>query len=313
MIAELKDLSIVVLSYNRKAEVERNVEALCRLGRLHGFQLIVVDNASTDGSHAAIQELGFRFPDLLSILNSENVGAAEGRNLGWQRATGAFILSIDEDVEVDVGQMREMCTVMRDNPEVGVISPKIKDALSGRVLNNFGDRRRTLPTFYEGCHLVRRGAMEQVGYHDPRCFAAGEGFDYSVRMHAAGFSVLYVPEVVVIHRDRPRNTGENTQRRRLWVQTFSRLYFKHFPVRMATLFACRYLARHVLSGGRAFGIGYAATLPRWTLSGAREGWKQQRVVPAHTIAYYSNLDYPRDLGQQPLFRKLLSRISKRHA
>ncbi|HEX8360777.1 MAG TPA: glycosyltransferase [Longimicrobium sp.] len=308
---DLRELSVVVLCYNRREEVERTIPALCRLRAGHGFQLVVVDNASTDGSREALRALAAEHPGLELVLNEQNLGGAGGRNSGWRRATGRYILSIDEDITIGAEQMRAMCERMDADPRIGVLSPRIRDAASGRIINDVGEGGRQLPSFYEACHLIRREAMEVVGYGDPECFAAGEGFDYTLRMHAAGYIVYHAPEVVVVHRDRVRQGGENAHRRRLWVETFTGLYFKHFPLPTAVLFTTRYLVSQALSGARVFGIGYAATLPRWALAGARGGWRRRAVVPHDTVAFYTRPDHPRDFGNQPLLRKAVRSLRAR--
>ncbi|CAA9351997.1 MAG: hypothetical protein AVDCRST_MAG68-3728 [uncultured Gemmatimonadetes bacterium] len=307
----LADLSVVVLSYNRREEIERAIPGLCGLAAEHGFQLIVVDNASTDGSREALRGIAAGHPALELLLNEENLGAAGGRNAGWRRAAGRYILSIDDDITVGVEQMRAMCARMDADPRIGVLSPRIREAATGQVLNDFGDEPCQIPTFYEACQLVRREAVEVVGYGDPGCFAAGEGFDYTLRMHVAGYVAFYVPDVEVVHRDRVREGGESAHRRRMWVETFTALYFKHFPVRTALLFTTRFLVTQALSGARVFGVGYAVTLPRWALAGARGGWKRRAVAPRETVRYYTRVDHPRDFGNRPLLHKVMKSLRAR--
>ncbi len=307
----LEMLSVVVLCYNRRDEVERTVPALCRMRQEHGFQLVVVDNRSTDGTREALERIAAEHPGVEVVLNEANLGGAGGRNSGWRRAAGRYILSIDEDITLGAEQMRALCALMDADPRIGVLSPRIQDAASGRVINDVGDEGRQLPSFYEACHLIRREAMEVVGYGDPQCFAAGEGFDYTLRMHAAGYIVYYTPEVMVVHHDRVRAGGEHAHRRRLWVETFSGLYFKHFPLRTAVLFTTRYLLSQAFSGARVFGLGYAATLPRWALAGARGGLRRRAVVPRETVAFYTRPDHPRDFGNQPLLRKAVRSLRTR--
>jgi GT2 family glycosyltransferase len=301
---DLSDVSIVVLSCNRRDTLQRNLAVLVELVERTGCELIVVDNASADGSRQMIEavlqcRVGTRF-----LASGVNLGVAAGRNAGWRLAERDFILNIDDDTLISAGAVATMLAAMQGRPEIGVLSPRIVHAASGIAQFSFEESDPILSNFHGACHMVRRRAIETTGLNDEACRFGGEELDLSIRMRAAGFELGYAADATVLHDNIVREGEADRTRRTQWVQGFTRVMARHFPPGMALAFALRYLAGHCYSGSKAHGLRFAAALVAAAARGLREGRRQYRAIPAHVVQFYRDPGLRPEFGNRPLWRKL---------
>ncbi|MCX8089448.1 MAG: glycosyltransferase family 2 protein [Verrucomicrobiae bacterium] len=223
-------ISVIIVSWNARRHLENCLNSL----RAHGGPLvqevIVVDNASTDGSPEMVERL---FPEVRLIRAGANLGFARANNLGMRHATGSVLALINSDVVVHAHCFERLAQVMEARPDVGMAGPKVLGS-DGRVQFTCA----VVPTFWNlfcrafaldrclghwrwfaglemrhwdyeragevgvlsGCFwLVRRAAVEQVGGLDERFFFYAEDVDWCKRFRDAGWKVLYWPEASVTH------------------------------------------------------------------------------------------------------------------
>lgn len=304
----LNDLSLVILSFNRREELLNNLPALCQGSVETGFELIVVDNSSTDGSREVLADLEKQYQNLRVIYNDKNLGVAGGRNTGWRMATRKFILNIDDDTHISITEIISFYKLALEKPDIGIISPRILHAITGIAQNDHGDKEYEPANFHGACHLVRRDVYQIVGEIDPYCYFGGEELDYSIRVRAAGFKVIYTPKISIKHNNFIRLGGEAAWRRRQWVYNFSRVYFKHFPVYIALMFSFRYLISHLASSMRQNGLIFALSLPNQVVLGALDGKRQYQSIPREVREFYTSPTLRPDFGNIPLYRKFLKKI-----
>jgi GT2 family glycosyltransferase len=302
----MKDLSVVVLSYNRLGELRTNLPLLCETSAKTGFELIIVDNASCDGSREFLSFLKQRFLDLKVVLNEENLGVAAGRNLGWHLASRDFILNIDDDTRCNEHAMRSLLRIAKANPRIGVISPRIVHALTLSPQCDYGEEEYRFANFHGACHLVRADAFRKVGGIDPLCSFGGEELDYSIRLRAEGYDAIYTPTVTVGHNNFARTGTEGQWRRRQWVYNFSRVFFKHFPLNVASMFCLRYCISHIVSAASQSGLFFAISLLGAAIRGAFDGRKRYRVIPKTVLKFYVNSSLRPEFGNVSLFEKVLN-------
>jgi GT2 family glycosyltransferase len=297
-----------VLSHNRRAELLRNLAALCTLEGATGFELIVVDNASTDGTREGLRELQHRYPDLKVVLSEKNLGVAGGRNLGWSVARGAFILNLDDDTHIELDAMLALRQAALDSAAVGLVTPQIVDAASDALPEKLPHKTREAANFAGACHLVRRAVWEQVGELDPGCSFGGEEIDYSIRARAAGYSTVCLGHVSARHYGVVRPRSSDRQRRGQWVYNYVRVIFKHFPRHRAVVLAGRVLIGHLASGVRLHGPAVAPALVLSTLRGAGDGRRSYVPLPKAALRFYSDPALRPDFGNVPLWRKAFERF-----
>lgn len=216
----MKKVSVVVLSYNGKSYLEECLRSV--LAQSHpAYQLIVVDNASSDGSPELVRE---RFPQVELIRNRRNLGYAGGINVGLREAQGELIALLNQDTVVQESWLAELARAFEMDPKIGIAGCKILFA-DGRTIQHAGGiitYPQALPDHYgygqfdegqydqmkevdyvTGAALgIRRSVLEDVGYFDEAFFPAYyEDADFCFRAREAGYKVVYIPRALVIHHE----------------------------------------------------------------------------------------------------------------
>lgn len=199
--------SVVIPTYNRQAQLALCLDALASQSLdVRLFEVIVVDDGSTDGSAENVRKRAFPFP--CKVLTVPNGGASEARNRGIKEARGGFIALTEDDVIPD---SEWLAAAKRDLDAGGI------DVLEGRTvyLGTATDVRRFektgIPSFIPCNLFVRRTVFDDVGGYDPAFFDARahlyfrEDADLGFRLLDAGYTVAFGREAVVAH---PRQFGE---------------------------------------------------------------------------------------------------------
>ena len=230
-------LAIVILSYKRKdllAQCLRCVQGTVDLDR---HQVVVVDNASGDGSAELVER---DFPWATVLRNDENLGFAGGVNRGLTHVRADGYVLLNTDAVPPAGWVERLAEVAWSAPDVGAVcamevhadgtarwetpESRIRDPRQRPVVE--------LDRLSFACALVRREVIDRIGYLDHRYFMYHEDWDYCHRARAAGFRLLFDPTLEVVH---PGGASFNTQasRWRWQVRTASRLRYQliHWPVR----------------------------------------------------------------------------------
>jgi GT2 family glycosyltransferase len=223
-------VSIVIVSWNAKDYLAECLGSLGDNIYAGPNEIIVVDNASTDGSAAMVQQ---RFPHVTLISNDTNLGFAKANNIGLRRCRGAFVALVNSDVKVLPDCITTLVTFCLERLDAGLVGPYITGSdgrhqvscrgapslwnmlcralaldvlfagqrwFSGYLL---GDRDHcTLGSvdILSGCFwLARRRALDQVGLLDESFFIYGEDMDWCKRFRDAGWDVVFVPHAYAIH------------------------------------------------------------------------------------------------------------------
>jgi hypothetical protein len=213
------DLSIVIVSFNARVDLERCLESLQTSPPAASHEIIVVDNQSSDDSVAAAA----RWPGVRVIEAGGNFGFARATNIGIRASRGASLLLLNSDTIVPAGAIDRLLDELRRDPGVAVVGPRLIDAngraeLSyGRMIGPFNElrqklrhrrpalvdqltRRRHAPDWVSGaCLLVRRTDAEAVGLLDERFFMYTEDVDFCAAIKARGRRIVFTPDVEVVH------------------------------------------------------------------------------------------------------------------
>ena len=211
-------VSIIIVSFNARGDLERCLESLHAAPPAASHEIVVVDNASSDGSAAA----GRRWPGVTVIDAGSNIGFAAANNVGMRATTGTNLLLLNSDTSVPAGAIDRLLAELERQPDVAVVGPRLVDG-SGRAELSFGPmigplnelrqkrlarsgavdertRRRHYPDWVSGaCLLVRRADAEAVGGLDERYFMYAEDVDFCAAIRARGRRVLFTPDVEVVH------------------------------------------------------------------------------------------------------------------
>jgi len=196
----------------------------------HTSEIIVVDNASTDGSPEAVQR---EFPNVTLICNDSNLGFAKANNIAISKSIGRYICLINPDVIVSGGCLDRMAAYMDQHPSIGILGPQILNPdstiqFSCRRFPSLGNslcRAMALDTVFSrfpffgdplmmswthdtirpvdvlsGCFwMVRRETIEEVGLLDEKFFMYSEDLDYCKRCWQKGWEIVYFPDVTALH------------------------------------------------------------------------------------------------------------------
>lgn len=215
-------VAIIVLNWNNKSDTIECLESLRRLDYTD-CEIVAVDQSSTDGCREAIAK---EFPDVTLICNEENLGFAEGNNVGIRYALGAgaeYIALLNNDTTVEPNFVRAFVDAAKAMPNFDIFGPKIvfhRDPnvvwAAGSAINwrrgickqrGYGEVDRgqydtpTEVNALTGCAMmISRKAFETIGLFDGRFYLYYEETDWCARAQRAGFRLLYVPATVVRHK-----------------------------------------------------------------------------------------------------------------
>lgn len=234
------ELSIIIVSYNTKQLLQKCLNSLGGEEKSKDQEIIVIDNASTDGSRQMVQE---KFPLVNLVKNAENVGFAGAVNKGISLAEGKSILLLNSDTEAKEKTLTTLLEFEKKvrpaiiglrmlNPD-GSIQPSVfrlptaKGAFAEYWLGKEGSFSKYRPEGEEsqeveavsgGAMLISRAIIDKIGLLDERYFMYFEDLDYCRRARKAGFKIYYLPsaEVIHVHGASGRSmASEETQWRRL--------------------------------------------------------------------------------------------------
>jgi len=208
--------SIIVPNYNGCQYLDRCLSSL-QAQSLKDFEIIVVDNGSSDDSVAFIRK---HFPGVQLVPLNENKGFARATNVGIGRAKYQYIALLNNDTEVDQSWLENIQLAFSKGPEVYCVTSKMIDFHDRARLDGAGDEytrgglamklgrghpqkefdsvRETFSACAGGC-IFKREIFDEVGLFDEDFFANYEDVDFSLRMKVAGYKILYVPDVVIYH------------------------------------------------------------------------------------------------------------------
>lgn len=212
---------IIVLNFNSKKETIECLGVLEK-SRERGWEIVVVDNGSTDDSIKTVKQL--RVNELRVIKNKKNLGYAGGNNVGirWALKNGAdYVLILNPDVVVRKGAIGQLLVAAKVSG-AGIVGPKILTP-DGKIWSAGGiiDKKRFTAgligvgetdrgqyrqarevDFISGtAMLVSRKVFEEVGLLDERYFLYYEDVDFCQRVKLAGFKIVFAPKAVVVHKE----------------------------------------------------------------------------------------------------------------
>lgn len=265
-------VAIIILNWNGLADTLQCLESIYQIDYPH-YDVIVVDNASTDGSTDAIRAT---FPQATMLCNEQNLGFTGGNNVALRYAFDKgydYFWLLNNDTVVDVNSLTALVQAAESNPETGLLSPiiyyfnqknKIQfcgsyvDFETFEVINypldqiekyNNGDDRISL---WGTALLVKRCVLEKIGLLDDRFFAYNEDCDYSLKALRAGFRNRVVKVASIFHKD-SGSTGSRKSPIQVFLRTRNDLFLwnEHLRGRVKLRHFRKYLADK---------IGYAGTL-----------------------------------------------------
>lgn len=225
------DLSVIIVNWNTR-DLLRACLASLRTALAHSplsAEVLVVDNASSDGSAAMVAA---EFPEAVLFANRENLNYAGGNNQGIAASTGEYLLLLNPDTEVPAGAPDALIELLRSQPKTGAVAPalvypdgRIQPSVRGfptpqalfgelsglgrlvprsawgayRVAELPSDQPSTVDQPMASAFLVRKAALDQIGAFDEQFPLFFNDVDLCFRLKQAGWEILYDPRVRVVH------------------------------------------------------------------------------------------------------------------
>lgn len=289
MVKSDSGVTVVVLTYARVTEVSQTVEHL--LGLPEHPPVIVVDNGSGDGTADVLSR---RFPRVQTIALRRNIGAA-ARNVGIREAKTPYVALCDDDTWWAAGSLRRAADVLNGHSGVAVVTGCVLVGPEGREdpacremakspLVVYPDLPgRPILGFLAGASMIRRKAFLSVGGFEPRFFIGGEEALVAVDLAAAGWTMLYVPEIVIHHHPSPRRDSKS--RRRLLLRNALWFTWLRRPLSSALRQTGRLLRAAVHDPYEASGLFDAVGGLLWVM-------RHRQCLPSEIEAALLKLDKP---------------------
>ncbi len=211
-------ISIIIPHLNGKEHLDDCLSSL-RRQTFKDFEVLLVDNGSSDGSQAYVRTA---YPEVTLLELKENQGFTGACNAGYQAAKGDLIILLNNDTEVDSHWLESIANAFERVPEAGSVASKMLLFDQRDILHTAGDYYRAdgLPgnrgvwqkdsgqydeeavvfSACGGAAAYRRETLEQVGFLDDAFFFSCEDVDLGWRINLSGQKVIYVPEAVVYHK-----------------------------------------------------------------------------------------------------------------
>ena len=255
--SEAPDLSIVLVCWNNKEYMDPCLESLYNPGLKCSFDVVVVDNGSTDGSQEMLRE---KYPQVRIIQNESNLGLGKASNQGIEATKGRYILLLNNDTIVNGASFDAMVDFLENHPKAGGVGGRLMnpDGSPQSYYNNFStlteeffvatrigewirpgypaimeaDEVKSVDWLGSACLMLRREALDQVGLLDESYFIYGDEADLQYRLKKAGWEIYFLPEVYTIHYG--GRSMNRWSRRKLVYRGKIYFYQKHYGIAKTT-------------------------------------------------------------------------------
>lgn len=255
-------LSILIVNTNQKYFSRMCVEAIEKSRVNFEYEIIVIDNHSTDESIGLLHEME-KAGRIKLVESGGNLGYGKANNLGATHAKGEFVIVSNPDVFVNETTMQTLVDYMEQHPEVGLAGPRLKyyngetqatcrrymsfldlvikrtplkripvyrRRLKNYLMEDFDHSQSSEVDLITGAYFImRRAVYNEVGGFDPRYFLFMEDYDLCLKLHLAGYKVVYHPKSEALHYHKRLSDGNIVWllgRKMFWFHLFSA--FKYF-------------------------------------------------------------------------------------
>ena len=277
-------ISIVIVSYNVREFLEQALRSLQQSLQHITHEIIVADNASSDGT---VHMLKRRFKDVTLIENSENVGFARANNQAIEVSCGDYVCLINPDTIVQENTFTVLLDFFQNYPDAGMVGCKVlnadgslqlacrrsyptpwvaftkiiglatlfpKSRLFGRYNLTFLDPEKVaeVEAISGSFMLVKKAVIEKIGGLDEDFFMYGEDLDWCDRIEKPGYKIYYVPDTQIIHFKGESSKKSPFQQRRLFYESMRLFVQKHFKRGTAVIPSWLLVAAIYLSAGFSY-------------------------------------------------------------
>ncbi|HEX9828877.1 MAG TPA: glycosyltransferase family 2 protein [Bacteroidota bacterium] len=249
------DVSIIIVNYNGLEVLQSCLPSLKRLRSATAFEIILVDNASGDGSVEFVKK---EFSDIHVLVNESNAGFGHACNTGAQNAKGKYLLFLNPDTIVSEDFLTPLVSFLEEHSDIGIVCPKIVNedsslqlscgkltsfvqeavdkivySLSRRkvaLVQEWLERKYTVPTEVEwvsgAALMIRAAVFQSLAGFDTNMFMYFEDKDLCKRARGQGWKVFFCPHVSLLHYLGSSSTGSDPVRKRRIYRASQLYYYK---------------------------------------------------------------------------------------
>ena len=266
-------VSMLIITYNSSAVLSACLDSIAATTSC-AHELIIVDNASTDGTPELVRT---QYPGVILIDNHQNTGFAVATNQAARQAQGRYLLLLNPDTVVQSGVVDRLVAFMDSYSQVGIAAPRVANA-QGQAASNTQEFHTAGTLFWRtlrsspleqlarhmlarhtgaeksgvvavyGCALqIRADLFHSVGGLDERFFLYEEDIDLCYRVHRLGYDIRQAPDITIVHYGGQSSSHTDTSQAQQQVVTFAH------RLRSRSLYACKHFSRRAVLG---LHIGY---------------------------------------------------------
>lgn len=214
-------VSVVNITWNGKELLKAHLPSLKNLN-YPNYEVIIVDNASTDGS---VEFAKNSYPEFKIIQNKKNLGTAEGSNVAIDKTKGKYIFWVSNDMEFDPNILDHIVKHCEEDDSIGICTVKMRRIKNGELVKEIDSVGADVDIFgfpvsrginkpdkgqydystevffsFGGAMFIRKSVLEEIGGYDPDYLTLGDDIDLSWRAHLAGYKVVVKPRAFLYHR-----------------------------------------------------------------------------------------------------------------
>lgn len=255
------DISIIIVNYNTYDLTKNTINSVIETADNIEYEVILVDNASADGSIEKLEEDFYGYQNIKIIKNDINLGFSKANNIGMRIATGDYFLLLNSDTKLEVDCLQNSIEYIKKDEKIGALGAKV--VLPDGKLDHACKRGFPTPKaslfyllkldrlnpkkfgIYDALHigedevgeidslmgafmLMPKKVLDKVGFLDEDFFMYGEDIDISYRIKQAGYKIIYYPKSKIIHY----KGGSSKKRRQKIIYDFHNsmwiFYRKHY-------------------------------------------------------------------------------------
>jgi GT2 family glycosyltransferase len=229
-------VSIVMLSYNRKIDVEEGLQELLKQN-YKNIEIIVVDNGSADGTPEMINE---KYPQVKLVALGKNIGVA-AYNKGFQQSQGKYIVVLDDDSFPEINAIPRMVEEFKQNEKIGVVAFDVRNYYDYKKtnlsyeINHLKDKCEKNNIRYQmafnGAGVgIRKKCIDELGGYPEEFFLYWNEQDLSIRILNAGYQIRWFPDIISLHKYSPSNR-ESWRAPFYYTRNLYWITWKYFPLR----------------------------------------------------------------------------------
>ncbi len=280
----MKQLSIIIISYNRAADTIELLRDFCMLDNVELLEEIILLNNHSTEDYSAVKtfiDANKNIP-FIYIEAPENLGVSRGRNYATEFAKGEIFVYLDDDVnfkDKDILKKMLNCFAIKDNNErkLGVVSFKVyysstlqmqANAFPHKNFEKYKSLHEFLTYYYAGCaHAITKEAWLETGNYPENFFYGMEEYDFSYRLLNKGFSIKYNDTVVIYHKESPLGRKTKAEKQRMMWVNKTKVAWCYLPKKYFYSTAFMWSIEYLLKTGFKFSDYF-------------KGWKEISKIPS---------------------------------